>query len=200
MIRTFMTFARRAALAVALAATSGLASAGTIHVAIDTSQFGTNTGYLDMMMSASAGVPLATATISNLIGIDMANRDVGYSFGFDVVGNTYVFRNDTPNALSHAVNFGGTLSFDLTFAGDYDPVTSYISHFAVTAFDSAFQPLGHYNPATFALAEYTWTPSPVQGGQGSAGTVPEPGALLLIGVGAAGMLVARRRRSGKQAA
>lgn len=199
MISTFVSFARRAALAVALAATSGLASAGAIHVAIDTSQFGTNTGYLDMVMSASAGVPLATATISNLSGIAIANRDA-FSFGFDLVGDTYVFRNDTANYLSHAVDFGGTLSFDLTFAGDYDPVTSYISHFAVTAFDSAFQPLGKFDPATFALAEYTWTPSPVQGGQGSAGTVPEPGALLLMGVGVAGMLVARRRRSIQQAA
>lgn len=200
MFNTIVSFARRAALAVALAATSSLAAAGTIHVSIDTSVFGTDTGYLDMYMSSTTGVPLATATISNLSGFDKAGRDIDWSWGFDETADGYVLRNDTLNYLSHAVNFGGTLAFDLTFAGDFDPAISYVSHLFVSVLDSDFLPLGNPDPRTGALLDYTWTPSMVPGGQGSVGTVPEPGILLLMGTGVAGMLLARRRRSGRQAA
>jgi hypothetical protein len=194
MLNTFVTFMRRAALAMALAATSGFAAAGTIHVAIDTSVFDTDSGYLDFALSSTTGVPLATATISNLTGFGKATRDESVSFGFGEDGASYVLRNDAPNYLSHAVDFGGELAFDLTFAGDYDKDISYLSHFAVWLLDSDFLPLGSANSTNFAMLEYRWTPSPTEGGQGTVGTVPEPGALLLMGVGAAGMLVARRRR------
>jgi len=200
MFNTFMTFVRRAALAAALAAFSGLAAAGTIHVSIDTSVFDTDSGYLDMYMSATTGVPLATATISNISGFDKSNLDVDFSYGFTDTAAGYLLSNDTLNYLSHAVGFGGALSFDVTFAGDHDPVTTYVSHLFVSVFDSDFLPLGHYDPRTGAMLDLTWTPSPVEGGQGSVGTVPEPGALLLMGIGATGMLVARRRRATRQAA
>lgn len=200
MLNTIVTFVRRAALAVALAATSGFAAAGTIHVAIDTSVFDADSGYLDFSLSSFAsGVPLATATISNLTGFGKAARDESVSFGFGEAGASYVLRNDAPNYLSHAVDFGGELAFDLTFAGDYDK-DSYLSHFAVWLLDSDFQPLGSANSTNFAMLEYRWTPSPTEGGQGSVGTVPEPGALLLMAAGAAGMALARRRRSAKLAA
>ena len=58
------------ALALMLAAGAGAASAGTIHVAIDTATFGAATGYVDMQLSASSGVPLATALVSNMVGFD----------------------------------------------------------------------------------------------------------------------------------
>lgn len=200
MLHTLVTFVRRAALAVALAATSSIAAAGTIHVSIDTSVFDADSGYLDFALSSTGGVPLATATISNFAGFAKATRDDSVSFGFGENGADYVLRNDTANYLSHAVDFGGELSFDLTFAGEYDEAQSYLSHFAVWVLDSDFLPLGNYNPNNFALLEYRWTPSPVAGGQGSVGTVPEPGILLLMGTGVAGMLLARRRRSGQLAA
>jgi hypothetical protein len=199
MMNTFVSFARRAALAVALAATSSLAAAGVIHVAIDTSSFGADSGFLDMQLSSLTGVPLATATISNFTGFDKAGRDDFWSAGFEETGDGYVLNNNVTNYLSHAVTYGGVLGFDLAFAGEYDPDTSYISHFAVWAYDSDINPLGNYDAETFALLEYTWTPSPTEGGQGSVGTVPEPAAWLLMGTGALGMALARRRRSGKQA-
>ena len=200
MLNTFVSFARRAALAVALAATSGLAAAGTLHVSLDTSAFGTDTGYLDMYLSATTGVPLATATISNFAGFAKTDRDDSASYGFTDIAGGYALNNDTLNYLSHAVNFGGALSFDVSFDGAYDKDISYVSHLFISAFDSDFLPLGNYDQRTGALLDLTFTPSPTPGGQGSVGTVPEPGAWLLMGTGFAGMLLARRRRAGKLAA
>jgi MYXO-CTERM domain-containing protein len=190
------------ALALMLATFAGAASAGTIHVAIDTSTFGAATGYVDMQLSASSGVPLATALVSNMVGFDStAFID---SWGVTPVAGGYLFRNDTSNDLFHAVDFGGKLSFDLTFAGEPDPLTSYVSHFVVAAFDDAFASLGHADPFTGALADFTWTPALSMQGQGTiAGTlsdpavtaVPEPAGTLLAAIGLAALGFARRRRA-----
>ena len=84
------------ALALMLAAGTGAASAETIHVAIDTSTFGAATGYVDMQLSASSGVPLATALVSNMVGFDStAFID---SWGVTPVAGGYLFRNDTSAA------------------------------------------------------------------------------------------------------
>jgi len=193
------TFLRRLALAAALAAGSGFASAGTIHVAIDTSGFGAASGYLDMQLSASAGVPLATAVVSNMVGFDSsAFID---SWGVTPAAGGYAFRNDTSNDLFHAVAFGGVLSFDLTFAGAFDPATRYVSHFVVSAFDDNIAPLGNYDPVTGALLDVSWTPSRTAGTEGSTAldisdpavtAVPEPAALLLLGAGLLALSAARR--------
>lgn len=190
------------ALALMLAAGTGAASAETIHVAIDTSTFGAATGYVDMQLSASSGVPLATALVSNMVGFDStAFID---SWGVTPVAGGYLFRNDTSNDLFHAVDFGGMLSFDLTFDGAPDPLTSYVSHFVVSAFDDAFAPLGHTDPFTGALADFTWTPALNVQGQGTIGgtlsdpavtAVPEPAGMLLAAIGLASLALARRRRA-----
>jgi hypothetical protein len=190
------------ALTLMLAAGAGTATAGTIHVAIDTSTFGAASGYVDMQLSASSGVPLATVLVSNMVGFDStAFID---SWGVTPVAGGYLFRNDTSNDLFHAVDFGGRLSFDLTFDGAPDPLTSYVSHFAVAAFDDAFAPLGHADPFTGALADFTWTPALTMQGQGTiAGTlsdpavtsVPEPAGLLLAGIGLTALALMRRRRA-----
>ena len=190
------------ALALMLAAGTGAASAETIHVAIDTSTFGAATGYVDMQLSASSGVPLATALVSNMVGFDStAFID---SWGVTPVAGGYLFRNDTSNDLFHAVDFGGMLSFDLTFDGAPDPLTSYVSHFVVSAFDDAFAPLGHTDPFTGALADFTWTPALNVQGHGTIGgtlsdpavtAVPEPAGMLLAAIGLASLALARRRRA-----
>jgi len=201
MFLTIHCVLRRLALAAALLAGGGAASAGTIHVAIDTAGLGAASGYLDMQLSAGSGVPLATAVISNLVGFDSgAYID---SWGVTAVNGGYSFRNDVSNDLFHAVTFGGVLSFDLTFSGDPDPLTRYVSHFVVSAFDDNIAPLGDYNPVTGALADFSWTPGLSAQQAGTIGVdisdarvslVPEPAAWLMMGLGVMAMTAAARRR------
>lgn len=185
-----------------LALGAGAASADTIHVAIDTSTFGAATGFIDMQLSASSGVPLATALVDHLVGFD--NTTDIESWGVTPVTGGYLFRNDTSNDLFHSVDMGGVLSFDLTFAGEADPLTSYVSHFVVAAYDSdGFTPLGHYDPFTGALADFTWTPATSAQALGTVGgtvsdpavsAVPEPASFLLAGIGLGALALGRRRR------
>jgi MYXO-CTERM domain-containing protein len=207
---TIAALLRRVALALTLAAGSGLAIAGTIHVTVDTASFGASSGYLDMQLSASGGVPLATALVSNMVGFDpSAYID---SWGVTPSGGGYLFRNDTSNDLFHAVAFGGVLSFDLTFAGVADPRTSYVSHLIVSAFDEAFSPLGNYDPVRGSLADFSWTPALTAGAEGRIGVslsdpaavtavpepavtmVPEPDGWMLAAAGLAALALSSRRR------
>lgn len=196
------TVLRRVALAVTLAAGSSLASAAVIHVDIDTSNFGAATGYIDMQFSAGVDVPLQTALVSNMVGFDpSAFID---SWGLTQTAGGYLFRNDTPNDLFHAVNFGGLLSFDLSFAGAIDPLSTYVSFFTVSAFDEAYAPLGNVDPLRGSLAAFSWTPAVTNGIDGSIGVnitddavtfVPEPSGVLLSGIGLAAIVFVRRRRA-----
>ncbi|SFV17541.1 NF038129 family PEP-CTERM protein [Pseudoduganella namucuonensis] len=192
---------RRAALALALATGCGLASAGVVHVTIDTASFGAASGFLDMNLGVSGAVPLATATVTNLVGFQ--GSPYIDSWGVTAVAGGWRFRNDASNDLFQSVDFGGVLSFDLTFAGAVDPMTNYISKFVVSAFGSdGFTPLGHYDPMTGALAEFAWTPGLTAGADGHVfanlsdphvRAVPEPGPWLLIGIGCAALALTRRR-------
>ncbi|KQW93622.1 hypothetical protein ASC94_13510 [Massilia sp. Root418] len=188
------------AMAMTLAAGSGMASASTVHVSVNTAGFGAASGYLDMQLSASAGVPLATAVVSNLAGFGALDLN----YGWTAVAGGFRFRNDTSNYLSHTAVFGGVLSFDLTFDGAYDPLTTYVSHFVVSAFDETFAPLGAYNPVSLALADFSWTPARTASGIGTitaavsdpgVAVVPEPANLLLLGAGLAAMALVQRRRA-----
>ena len=199
--REIYTALKRIALAVTLAASSSLASAAVIHVAVDSGNFGVATGYLDMQMTTNAG-PLTTALVSNMGGFDP-------SAFIDAVGVTqtadgYLFRNDTFGDVFHAVNFGGILSFDLTFESVIDPLGLYPSLFLVSAFDDNFSLLGNVDPARGSLAEFIWTPSASSAVDGnldvsisdpSVTFVPEPAGSLLMGVGLAAVAVALRRRA-----
>lgn len=192
---------RQMALALTLAACGGAASAGVIHVSIDTSTFGASSGYIDMEFSATAGVPLAIAAVSNLVGF-AATPDI--QWGVEQVAGGYKFRNDTVNLLSHAASFGGILSFDLAITGESDPAGSFVSAFKVAAFDGTNY-LGNFDPATGALATFLWTPSLTANASGdlsfgvsdsSVTVVPEPSDLLLLAIGlAVMMLVSRQRRT-----
>jgi hypothetical protein len=195
------TFLRQAALALALAAASNLAAAGQIHVTLDTGSFGITDGYIDMQLSAAGGVPLANALVSDLSGFDP--ETYVDSWGVTPSGNGYLFRNDLANDLFQAARLGGILSFDLSFAGDYDPATRYVSHFVVSAYDAGGNPLGAYDPFTGALADFSWTPALAAGSDGTigvhisdtdvVGVVPEPANALLVAAGLLALAITRRR-------
>lgn len=193
---------RRTALALALAASSSMASAAIIHVDVDTSGFGVATGYLDLQLSSTTNAPLATALVSNMVGFDPGAYIE--SWGLTPMAGGYLFRSDTANDLFHAVNFGGVLSFDLTFGGVIDPHSSHVSSFLVSAYDEAFDFLGDYDQRRGYLAEFTWTLPRTAGIDGNIGMniaddavtfVPEPSGLLLSGIGLAAIAFLLRRRA-----
>ena len=196
---------RRTALAVALATGCGLASAGVIHVTIDTASFGVNGGYLDMNLSGSGNVPVETATVTKLLGFQ--SSPFIDSWGVTSVAGGWQFSNITPNDLFQSVDFGGPLSFDLSFAGAIDPMRTFISEFVVSAFgNDGVTPLGQYDPATGALARFAWTPALSSGIDGQIDVsiadpgvtfIPEPAQCLLIGIGLAALALVRRQRSSK---
>ncbi|WP_306392186.1 NF038129 family PEP-CTERM protein [Telluria beijingensis] len=190
----------RAFLAVLLASGAS-ASATTLHVEIDTSRFGVASGYLDLQLSATAGVSLATVVLSNMSGFG----SVVESWGVTPIPGGGVFRNDTANDLFHAVDFGGVLSFDLHFSGDPDPLMNYVSRFVVSAFDEAYNLLGGHDPLSGALVAFGWTPATDVLGRGAVDVqlwdpavtvVPEPAnwQLLAAGVLALGGARLSRRR------
>ncbi|TWI65127.1 putative secreted protein with PEP-CTERM sorting signal [Pseudoduganella lurida] len=198
-------FPRQAAAALALALCSSLAAADTtVAVSIDTSSFGTD-GWLDFTYAgASNGTALpSTVTLANFAGFDSAAEVFTDGQVSGSLGAGYVIGNGGGyNDLFHAVNYGGVLSFTVTFSGDADPAAIVAgSTFAVTAYDADQQTqLGSSSDElNGSLLTIDWTPAAVAGGQGSIATavysdfasvsaVPEPSSWLMLGIGA--MLVA----------
>lgn len=201
---------RGAAAALALALCSGFASADTaVNVSIDTGMFGAS-GWLDLQFNPNGGLytPPASVTISNFVGFD-GGADVfteGQVSGSLAAGYT-IGNGDYWNDLFHAVNYGGVLSFTVTFAGDAD-LSGNIgqSIFSVAAYaEDQTTTLGSSSSPDGSLFTVTWVPATVAGGPGdivtavysdaaSVSAVPEPSAWLMMGIGAVLVAGAARRR------
>ncbi|RFP09630.1 MULTISPECIES: NF038129 family PEP-CTERM protein [unclassified Duganella] len=195
---------RHAALALALSACAGLASAQTLHVELNTASLGSS-GFLDLQFNpANTPAIFASATISHLTGFgdlsgvallgDVQQHASGFSFG-----NTTDY-----NDLFQAMSFGGKVGFDVTFGGLSDPSPAAIqSKFAVSFYGAdRTTVLGNANPDG-SLMSITWQPTAGAGALssditdhavGSISAVPEPSAWAMLGAGLALVGFARRRK------
>lgn len=189
---------RRALLAISFAAVGSLASAGVVHVELDTSSFG-SAGWLDLQFNPAPGdnPALAHALVSNFSGFNAADP---VQLAGDVSGSLaagYLFSNAPGwNDLFHSVQYGGVLSFDVSFSGDADlDAILGQSLFTISAYaDDQMTLLGNYS-ADGSLAALTWTPASVAGGAGAVdiavfdnvnvSAVPEPASWLLMASGLA---------------
>ena len=212
-----LTTFRRSLLALALGACSALASAGTLNVELDTSNFaafGSN-GYIDLSF---AGSPLNTvssvADLSHFVGFgSSADAQVSGGVSGSLSGGYHIANNAGEyNDLFHAVNFGGKVSFSVTFSGDADPTGLYGSIFSVGLYDTTgTTALGGSTSVDGSLLHLNWTPSSVIGGKGGVSAdifapgvqvlaaVPEPTTWAMLGAGLALVGLARRKNSQGQA-
>lgn len=200
---------RRAAMALLLAACSGLAAAaGTLTIELDTTGYGSH-GWIDISLNNTpTGAVTTYADLGNFVnfgsseGAELSNVTGSLAQGFRIE-NVYGGYND----LFHAVNFGGKVSFTVSFSGDADPSGLYGSTLSVALYGADLAPLGNSNSADGALLHVNWTPALTVGGQGGAvgevlapgvtiSPVPEAGtwAMLLGGLALLGLVQRRRQR------
>lgn len=201
---------RRAVMALVLAACSSLAAAaGTLTVELDTSAYGNN-GWIDIQLnSVPTGAVTTYADLSNFVGFgssvgaETSNASGSLATGFRIE-NVYGDRN----YLFHAANFGGKLSFTVSFIGEADPSGQFGSTLSVALYGAdQVTLLGDSSSADGSMLHLNWTPSATVGGQGSvAGEVlgsgvtvspvpeAETWAMLLGGLALLGLV--RRRQQG----
>ena len=199
---------RRAVMALVLAACSSLAAAaGTLTVQLDTTGYSSN-GWIDISLAHQPmGVVATHADLGNFVnfgssdGAELYNTTGSLQYGFRIQ-NVYGEYND----LFHAVNFGGKVSFTVSFSGDADPSGSFGSTLSVTLFGAdKVTPLG--DSVNGPVLQLNWTPAVSVGGQGSVASVvlgsgvtvsPVPEAqtwaMLLGGLALLGLV--RRRQQG----
>jgi hypothetical protein len=201
---------RRSLLALALATSSALASAASLHVEIDTAGFGSN-GWIDLLFSPGNGsAALAAADLSHFSGMDLPTA-ADFTGDYSINPASYTLLNSNGGSdLLHSVNFGGKISFDVAFSGAADAAASRaLSAFSVVMYNADFSAqLGNVDPVTGSLLQLTWTPSSTVGGAGSVGAmafdnaasvtaaVPEPSTWLMLGAGLALVGLARKRKIG----
>lgn len=195
---------RQAALALALCMASLAAHADVIpasyRVTLNTA--GLTGGFLDLTFNSFGG-PSATATLSNFAG---AFNGVDQQMG--AVGNPaagiFTLDNDSTsfNYLSFNTDFGGELSFDIVFSGDFLTVDgNQTSIFSAALFDVN-------GPVGDPLGNVVFNVTPLSGNTAAAiafasdrlarvstNVVPEPSELVLMltGLGLMGFMVRRRR-------
>ncbi|HEV7816112.1 MAG TPA: NF038129 family PEP-CTERM protein [Janthinobacterium sp.] len=208
---------RRAIMTLTLSACASLASAQSYHVEIDTSGFGSS-GWLELQFNSAGNAAAAFATVSDMSGAFDSGGVSGLTpqISGDVSGSLasgYQFDNGGGfNDLFHAVNFGGMISFDVSFSGGVYPSANVLqSMFSVAAYgaDQASL-LGHPDSASGSLVIFLWTPAGAAGQNGTVtasvfdatrvavAAVPEASEwlMLLAGAGPVAFCLRRRRLPG----
>ena len=200
---------RRALLALALGACTGMASAAsTFHVELDTSSIA-STGWIDLQFNpGDPSSPLAQASLTGFTGFgDPASAQVNGNVGGSLAGG-YTFVNNDPgglNELFHAVDFGGKIGFDVTFSGAADPGAAFGSAFSVALYNQAQTALLGTNDPTGTLVLLNWTPAgtvvptmlsnTIGTSVSAVSAVPETQTWLMRGAGLALMGGMARRRT-----
>jgi hypothetical protein len=211
MFKPVFTSLRHAALALALTACAGLASAASVfQIEIDTSSLvaaNGNTGWIDVQFNpGNGGTPYAQASLSNFFGFgDAASAELSGNVSGSLAAG-YVIGNDDAggyNDLFHAVNFGGKVGFTVSFSGDLDPAASGLgSAFAVSLMNHNQDAMLGTSDPVGALVWLNWTSlgnvtaTALTNEIGtSVSAVPEAETWLMLGAGLAlvGGLARRRR-------
>lgn len=115
MIQSIHAFFARALLAVLLVTGTGAALAGPIYrVSVDTRTW-SGSGYLDLTLAGLGNAIPVTATVSNFSGsFGSASFTQGQASG-DAVSVVSLVQGPSFNELLQEVDFGGILSFDVSF-------------------------------------------------------------------------------------
>jgi hypothetical protein len=105
----------RALLALTIAVGAPAALAGPIYrVSLDTSSLAGITGYLDLGLNGELSNQ-ATATVSNFSGAFVGAPELFGGAAGDVAGGAVLRNTSTFNFFDQLVDFGGVVSFDVTF-------------------------------------------------------------------------------------
>ncbi len=201
--RSMPRYLRTCLMALALGLCGPAMAEVMLQVTLDTAKFnanpgGTTPGYLDFQFVAGGSdpAPLATVTMGNLQGFDMA----GFApTEVEPVPGGFQFDNAQWNSLLYTGEFGNAFSFVLRFAGDVSDLAW--SSFVISAYGIDWQPLFQDE----ALVILTWAKvgdvagvneqlvDPTVATIAPAAAVPEPGALALAALGLLMLVMVRRR-------